>query len=205
MNNSFLKEFTKYPSKEIADKIFKCCFLLNLFFVPLIFFWYYTKVNEKDINLNIILIAYLAIFLLLTLLSKKSINKKPSMFFIYTSSCFLFCSLSLNYISYSMIYNQFDSPLNLLIICLSVILYIILVLLVFFNINKKLKNNYTNQNKSNPKHLRAFISIFALLGILISRKIDITSSWWLLLMILSFCLIPTFTGFYKYLLLEKFE
>lgn len=204
MNKNFLKEFTKYPSKEVSSLLLKCCLVLNIFFIPLMLFWYNSEFNNENKYLNILLLIYIFIFLILNLILKKLINKNPPLFFLYTSGCFLLFSLSLNYISYNIIYYQFSSPVNIYIIFFSILIYIILLILNFFYINKKLKSDYIPEKKLNTEYLKLTISLFVILGIIISRKININSYFWILLMIMSFCTIPALNGFYKFILLKNY-
>lgn len=204
MNKIFLKEFTKYPSKEVSSLLLKCCLILNIFFIPLILFWYNSEFNNENTYLNIFLIIYIFISVILNLIFKKLITKKPYIFFLYTSGCFLLFSLTLNYISYNIVYYQFNSPLKIYIIFFSIIIYILLLILNFFHINKKLKSDYITEKKLNAEYLKLIISLFVILGIIISRKINIDSYFWILLMIMSLCTIPTFNGFYKFKLLKKY-
>lgn len=203
INNIFLNELTTLPNKKHLDEMLKGCLIMVCIFTPGIFWYYFHTIKKSNINIFPLLISFIIIFSIIHFSFKKVFIKKPHIFFLYTSTCFFIFSLSLTWLSYNLIYIKFNSPLNLILISISLLIYLLLVLLTFIKVNKKLKSNQIASKKLSSETTKIFISLSVILGILFFKNLDTTSYIWIISLILSFCCAPTLIGFYRYYLCLK--
>lgn len=205
--NAFLKTFIALPNKELINKGVYGCFILIIFFIPLISCWYYKIISKGTINNSFLItfFIFVIIFAIISFIIKKVIEKRPNLFFLYTSTCFTIFSLYISYIACRVIYKQFNSPQNIILIISSIVLYFIFIFFTFLNIYRKFKTNYISKFKIDPKLRNSFIGLCVILGMLSAKRIEVKPHMWILLLLLAYCVVPTYGGFYKYYLSLKLQ
>jgi hypothetical protein len=204
--NDFLNLYLKVPDKKnirgFAIGVTLLTNLINYIFLDLFYRSVFKTPIDNDANLLFLYI--ILIFDIWSLIILTIPQKMAKQIYLYTAIAFVGSSIFYMYLANRIIFHEYKNPISLLIISLSILIYLILVILVIFNIRNKIKNNFSK--KYNTQLGILLTSLGITIGIILSKQTKLDQiPLIIILYVLAYCLALTSSGFHKFYLIIKFS
>ena len=203
-NNEFIELYTKIPPKKdirtfimgttVSADVFNYCvlYLYNSLSCPPIPNFILTFLKHIMICFSL----FSAIFFIFPI-------KMNKLTYLYTAIAFTGTSIFDFYIASQVFLNELDSPISYLIIIICILIYILIFAAVIINIKNKMKKGYV-KNKPNIPFAKTFSALCISVGIILAKQTELKDiPFAITLLVVSYILIPTYSGFHKFYLIVK--
>ncbi|GFZ32556.1 hypothetical protein CSC2_30820 [Clostridium zeae] len=201
--NKFINIYTEIPDKASIRSLIRGIALLINVFNYAVFSLYNTTGIAPSKNLTTFLIISLIIFDLFSFVFYLMVNRINFLFHLYTAISLTGSSFFYFFMSSKIFIYELGSDLACTTIGIGLLLYIIIIVVVISNIRIKIKNIYVRKTY-NKTFAGLIVSLGTAIGIVISKHITFRSvPLGIIILILSYLLIPTISGFHKFYLIMK--